>query len=55
MYLAKAHGRNRAYGVRALQDEDGALVTAQPGTLESAWRSGRADLTHLSGPVPAQP
>jgi diguanylate cyclase (GGDEF)-like protein len=53
MYLAKAHGRNRAYGVRALQDEDGALVTAQPGTLENAWRSGRADLTHLSGPVPA--
>jgi diguanylate cyclase (GGDEF)-like protein len=55
MYLAKAHGRNRAYGVRALQDEDGALVTAQPGTLENAWRSGRADLIHLSGPVPAPP
>jgi diguanylate cyclase (GGDEF)-like protein len=55
MYLAKAHGRNRAYGVRALQDEDGALVTAQPSTLENAWRSGRADLTHLSGPVPAPP
>ncbi|MDO9092465.1 MAG: diguanylate cyclase [Rubrivivax sp.] len=55
MYLAKAHGRNRAYGVRALQEEDGAQATAQPATLESAWRSGRADLAHLSGPAPVQP
>ena len=52
MYLAKAHGRNRAYGVRALQDEAGAGVSAQPATLESAWRDGRADLTQLAGPVP---
>jgi len=55
MYLAKAHGRNRAYGVRALQDDDGAPTTAQPAMLESAWRSGRADLAHLSGPAPVQP
>jgi diguanylate cyclase (GGDEF)-like protein len=53
MYLAKGHGRNRAYGVRTLQDDEGALVTAQPGTLESAWRSGRAELAHLSGPATA--
>jgi len=52
MYLAKAHGRNRAYGVRALQDEAGAGASAQPATLESAWRDGRADLTQLAGPVP---
>ena len=50
MYLAKAHGRNRAYGVRALHEEEGASATAQPGRLESAWRDGRADLTHLPGP-----
>jgi diguanylate cyclase (GGDEF)-like protein len=43
MYLAKAHGRNRAYGVRALHEG--------PGTeLENAWRSGRAELAQLSGP-----
>ncbi len=50
LYLAKAHGRNRAYGVRALQAD----VRAQPGeagtTLEAAWREGQADLAHLAGP-----
>jgi diguanylate cyclase (GGDEF)-like protein len=55
MYLAKAHGRNRAYGVRALQDNHSAAATAQPGMLETAWRSGRADLTHLAGPAPVTP
>ncbi len=55
MYLAKAHGRNRAYGVRALHAEDGAATTAQPGLLESAWRDGRADLTHLLGPQAVMP
>ena len=55
MYLAKAHGRNRAYGVRALHEEDGAAATAQPGRLESAWRDGRADLTHLPGPQAVAP
>ena len=55
MYLAKAHGRNRAYGVRALHEEEGAAATAQPGRLESAWRDGRADLTHLPGPQAVAP
>ena len=57
MYLAKAHGRNRAYGVRALQDEASAdaALRAHPASLESAWRSGRADLAHLAGPVPVAP
>ena len=54
MYLAKAHGRNRAYGVRALQHEEGALETAQASQLEVAWRDGRAELAHLSGPVPSE-
>lgn len=44
MYLAKAHGRNRAYGVRALHEG--------PGTgLESAWRSGRAEIAQFDGPA----
>ena len=55
MYLAKAHGRNRAYGVRALQAEEGALATAQASQLEVAWRDGRAELAHLSGPAPSGP
>lgn len=55
MYLAKAHGRNRAYGVRALHDQQGAGATAQPGELESAWRSGRADLSHVTGPEVLSP
>lgn len=55
MYLAKAHGRNRAYGVRALHESEGAATTAQPAQLESAWRDGRADLTHLPGPEAVVP
>ncbi len=49
MYLAKAHGRNRAYGVRALSgDAQRPGVAAQ--ALESAWRSGRAQLSRVDGP-----
>ncbi len=44
MYLAKAHGRNRAYGVRSL------AASGTPATLEEAWRKGDADLALLSGP-----
>jgi diguanylate cyclase (GGDEF)-like protein len=50
MYLAKAHGRNRAYGVRALTTDHRRPGTA-PDELESAWRSGRADLSRVDGPV----
>jgi diguanylate cyclase (GGDEF)-like protein len=50
LYLAKAHGRNRAYGVRSLQP-DMAAGQGEPGaSLETAWREGQADLAHLSGP-----
>ncbi len=50
MYLAKAHGRNRAYGVRTLS---AALPhhSVAPDELESAWRSGRADLSRVAGPA----
>ena len=50
MYLAKAHGRNRAYGVRSLESEAGA-PPAEAGALETAWRAGRADLKAVSGPA----
>ena len=50
LYLAKAHGRNRAYGVRSMQAQR-QESPANPGmALEAAWRQGRADLAHLHGP-----
>lgn len=49
MYLAKAHGRNRAYGVRLLQDSDEGSLDAITHSLEAAWRDGRVDLTLLQG------
>lgn len=49
MYLAKAHGRNRAYGVRLLQESDELSLEAITHSLEAAWRDGRVDLTLLQG------
>ncbi|RVU49269.1 GGDEF domain-containing protein [Rubrivivax rivuli] len=50
LYLAKAHGRNRAYGVRSMQTQQ-PESRANPGlALEAAWRQGRAELAHLKGP-----
>jgi len=50
LYLAKAHGRNRAYGVRMLHANDEAQLNAVGKSLEAAWRSGDVTLTHLHGP-----
>ena len=52
MYLAKAHGRNRAYGVRLLHAADEAEVGRMAKTLEQAWREDRVALTLLQGPTP---
>ena len=49
MYLAKAHGRNRAYGVRILRACDEAALEAITGSLESASRDGQVTLTLLQG------
>ena len=49
MYLAKAHGRNRAYGVRLMQACDEAALDTITRSLESAWRDGRVTLTQLPG------
>lgn len=49
LYLAKAHGRNRAYGVRSLRPVQG---DGERGSrLEQAWRDGDAELAHLAGPA----
>ena len=52
MYLAKAHGRNRAYGVRLLQACDEASLDAITHSLETAWREGQVALTLLQGRSP---
>jgi diguanylate cyclase (GGDEF)-like protein len=50
MYLAKAHGRNRAYGVRLLHARDEAQLDDITRALEQAWRDGQVALTLLPGP-----
>jgi len=50
MYLAKGHGRNRAYGVRMLQAPDESCFDAIVKSLETAWRAGDVALTPLLGP-----
>ena len=49
MYLAKAHGRNRAYGVRLLKPHDEAALVAITRSLEAACREGQVALTLLQG------
>ena len=50
MYLAKSHGRNRAYGVNSvLARHEDELVRIVP-ALEGAWNDGRIDMTTLHGP-----
>lgn len=51
LYLAKAHGRNRAYGVGLLHAQTVQGLQAITASLESAWRDGQVTLTLLRGPV----
>ncbi len=58
LYLAKAHGRNRAYGVRMINANDAERFDAIARSLESAWQAGDVALTLLEGPgreTPAAP
>jgi diguanylate cyclase (GGDEF)-like protein len=50
LYLAKAHGRNRAYGVRMLIANDEQQLDVIARSLEAAWRDGDVALTLLRGP-----
>ncbi|MEP7297750.1 MAG: diguanylate cyclase [Burkholderiales bacterium] len=52
MYLAKAHGRNRAYGVRVLKARDDAALDEITHSLEASWRDGQVALTLLQGRSP---
>lgn len=50
MYLAKAHGRNKAYGVERIDAADALAAAQLTARLEAAWSEGRVGLMALSGP-----
>jgi diguanylate cyclase (GGDEF)-like protein len=50
MYMAKAHGRNRAFGIEAMEAEDEAGLADLAGRMEAAWHEGRVKLQALHGP-----
>ena len=54
MYLAKAHGRNKAYGVERIDAEDALAAAQLTARLEAAWSEGRVGLQALSGPSQAR-
>ncbi|MBQ5947228.1 diguanylate cyclase [Massilia sp. ST3] len=49
LYLAKSHGRNRAYGVRGFADPEKACIDEIEQNLERAWRAGQVDLSVVLG------
>ncbi|MBO9686538.1 GGDEF domain-containing protein [Roseateles chitosanitabidus] len=51
MYMAKAHGRNKAYGVAAMAARDRDQLLALAARIESAWHQGQVQLVSLLGPV----
>jgi diguanylate cyclase (GGDEF)-like protein len=55
LYLAKAHGRNRAYGVRRANARDAAQLEATGRALEDAWMAGEVALTQIEGPRRGSP
>jgi len=50
LYMAKMHGRNRAYGVRRLLKSDAESLAAMERDLENASKSGIAELAVVYGP-----
>ena len=55
LYLAKAHGRNRAYGVRGFSNFEQTSMESIEQDLERAWRAGFVDLSIVLGGVGAPP
>lgn len=55
LYLAKSHGRNRAYGVRGFANIDHTSLEAIEQDLERAWRDGYVDLHVVLGGTPEAP
>ncbi|MDM4767148.1 diguanylate cyclase [Pelomonas sp. SE-A7] len=51
MYMAKAHGRNRAYGIERIDVADEAGLQAVSTRMEAAWHEGQVGLSGLQGPA----
>jgi diguanylate cyclase (GGDEF)-like protein len=51
MYLAKAHGRNGACGIRTVRVDDTPALAEVAHGLEAAWSEGRAQLHLQQGPA----
>jgi diguanylate cyclase (GGDEF)-like protein len=49
LYMAKSHGRNRAYGVRGFADGERVNIDVIEQNLEHAWRSGQVDMSIVMG------
>ncbi|MFL6710775.1 MAG: GGDEF domain-containing protein [Massilia sp.] len=49
LYMAKGHGRNRAYGVRGFGKGGEATIEQIEQDLEQAWRSGAVDMAIVLG------
>jgi diguanylate cyclase (GGDEF)-like protein len=52
LYLAKSHGRNRAYGVRGFANFEQTSMENIEQDLERAWRAGFVDLSVVLGGCP---
>ncbi|MDI4634591.1 GGDEF domain-containing protein [Pelomonas sp. V22] len=50
MYMAKAHGRNRAYGIERMDVNDEAGLQALSTRMEAAWHEGQVGMSVLQGP-----
>jgi len=51
MYMAKAHGRNKAYGIESMEARDEAGLMALASDLDAAWRAGLVRLLNQQGPA----
>ena len=49
LYMAKSHGRNRAYGLASIANADSAGLDALDAGLEQAWRDGAVDMAVVVG------
>jgi diguanylate cyclase (GGDEF)-like protein len=52
LYLAKAHGRNRAYGVYGFKDFERTSMEEIEQDLERAWRAGFVEMSVVLGEAP---
>ena len=49
LYMAKRHGRNRAYGIVGLRRHSADALAAAEADLEQAWQDGVVELREFAG------